>query len=72
MMHLEGAATIGDSTHANSVDVSLNLAQGRCLISENSANTTGRFLGLSLATKDKVFLETFASELEVVSFLPKN
>ncbi|WP_370209697.1 hypothetical protein [Alloalcanivorax venustensis] len=57
MVHLEGSATIGDGPQANSVDVSLDLAQGRCLISENSANTTGEFLGLSLATKDNVFLE---------------
>lgn len=57
MVHLEGAATIGDGPHANSVDVSLDLAQGRCLISENSASTIGGFFGLSLAKKNKVFLE---------------
>ena len=56
MMHLEGAATIENGPQVSSVDVSLDLAQGRCLISENGTSSTGGLLGLFLATIDKVFL----------------
>lgn len=52
MIIFEGAATIDSGPQANYVNVSLDVLQGRCLISEKSASTTGGGLGLYLATKD--------------------
>ena len=56
-MFLEGVATIVDDSRAVSVDVFLDLVQGRCIIYENSASSFEGFLGFFLATKDHFFLE---------------
>ena len=57
MLMLEGEATIDADHMMITVAVSLDLVQGRCLISENNAGTSAGPLGFLLFVKDEVFLE---------------
>lgn len=70
-MELEGVATIGDGYRSHPVDVFFDVADGRCLIA-GKGSVDGTLLGISLATKDDIYLENVRLQAGSSKFLAEN